>query len=105
MSHYKEILMQDSIIIQEIDDYLEENGNDPKSTLILRVLKQNMITMKPVIEHSLECQKNPSLAWKFKNETGKVLVTWGAILGGAYFIFRVVDVCLGLDGFLKALLP
>ena len=73
---------------------------------------QNRITtiqiqqdLAPVAAHSRVCQENPSLSWKFKNETGKVLVTWGLILLGANVVYHILEVTVGFDEILKAFIP
>ena len=103
-----ETIMQDDFIIQEIDEHLEKNELEPLERLSLRVMKYNRIDVLQVkddVEPLKEFIKCPSLSYRFKHETGKVLLEWVFILGASYFMFRVVEILTGLEGLLKLLAP
>ena len=88
-------------LVQEIDAHIEQNNLDPLERLTLRVLKHNYILGK----ETQEVTKHPSLGWRFRNETGAVIMEWLGILGASYFLFRVIEIMTGLDGLLKLLSP
>lgn len=82
------------IVIQDLDKYIEENHLEPSESLILRLLRKTYVNdirfdlrIKPIAEHTIECQKNPSLLWYFRNKTGSALTAIFLITGGLYFFF------------------
>ena len=94
------------IVIQELDDYIEAN-NDKKNVLIMRVLKQNMITgiqtqqdLRPIAGHVRECSASPSLLAQFKNN---FLKTSGAVALIAFFAFMVFYTFVEVVGYAEAL--
>jgi hypothetical protein len=108
MCRTPETIMKDDFIIKEIDEHLEHNNLEELDRLMLRVMKYNRIDVLQVkddVEPLKDCVKHPSLSYRFKHETGKVLLEWAFILGSAYFMFRVVEILSGLEGLLKLLAP
>lgn len=95
------------IVIQELDDYIEENG-DKKNTLIMRVLKQNMIAsiqihqdLKPISDHVRVCAESPSLVSQFKTN---FLKTSGAVALIGFFMFMAFYTLVEVIGYSEALM-
>ena len=95
------------IVIQELDDYIEANG-DKKNVLMMRVLKQNMITsiqikqdLKPIAEHVTECNDSPSLLMQFRKN---FLKTSGAVALIGFFMFMAFYTLVEVIGYAEALM-
>lgn len=101
-----EEITQENIVIQELDDYIAANG-DKKDTLVMRVLKQNMITgiqiqqdLEPLAEHVKLCIESPSLARQLKN---RMLVTAGKIVLVGFVMFMAFYTFVEVVGYAEAL--
>ena len=96
-------ITKENIVIQELDDYIAGNG-DRKDTLVMRVLKQNMIT-NIQIQQDLEplaknMRESPSLLSLFKNKT---LKTAGVVALLSFFMFMVFFTFVEVVGYAEAL--
>ena len=108
-------IMENDIIVQEIDDYIEQNNLEPIEKLTLRVLKHTYVKnvqiqedMTEVKSHAKECQENPSLLKIYRDKPKqffKGVISFIFGIGLIHFFFRVVEIVSGLEGLLKALLP
>lgn len=105
MCRTQETIMRDDFIVREIDEHLTKNSLDALDSLMLRVMKYNRIDVLQVKDDIEPFKGCPSLSWRFKHETGKVLAEWLLILGASYFLFRVIEIITGLEGLLKLLAP
>jgi len=94
------------IVMQELDDYIAENGNK-KDTLVMRVLKQNMIaaiqihqSLAPLAKHVEMCEQSPSLISQFKKN---FLKTSGAVALLGFFMFMIFYTFVEVCGYAEAL--
>jgi len=109
----EEELRRDYLVLQELDDFMEENHIDPALKFILRLQRRNFLTTEqikddlvPVAAHAKVCKDNPSIIWCFRNKT---LVTVTTVSGISFFViilYRIVEYFVGFgDLVAKFLVP
>ena len=107
-----EKIMEDNIIVQELDDYINENHLKPMNKLILRGVKHNLIAnyqiqqdLASIASHAKRCEESPSLIARFKENPRKVIAELTGVAFIYFTIFYTVATILGLEELLKAAIP
>ena len=100
------------IILEDIDSYIEErrwdetsNGGEARDKNFDIVMARSMRMILPQVEHISVCKKNPSIAYKFKYETGKCIGEIAAVLFLFFSIFYVAYTILGIPEIIKSAIP
>ena len=111
MCKTKEEIVQENIVIQELDDYINDNG-DKKNTLIMRVLKHNLISsiqiqqdMSGLAEHIEECKESPSLSSQFKAHPLKTIGSLFMVFFCLFAICFTITTVVGLQEIIKSAIP
>lgn len=106
------VITQQNVVLQEVDDFIAENSIDPAIKLLLRMGRRNFVTteqvkdVQEVVVRKVDVlEKNPSLIYLFRTETKKTLATGGLVLGGAYFIYHILEAMFGLESFITSWIP
>ena len=100
------------VVIAELQDYLDENNLEEGEKLNFRLLKRLYVNdiktdliLEPVIKHTEECAKNPSIIWLLRNKALATISQLFVIAALFYFFFRVIETITGLGGILELLTP
>ena len=100
------------VVIQDLDDHLANNNLEEGEKLVFRLLRNSYVDgirfdlrLEPLSKHAVECQKNPSLIYSFRNDTGKTIGIVSTLLIGSYVFLRVIELLFGLEMLIKPLFP
>ena len=109
MCQTPEQIADSNLTIQEIDDYLDRNELSAQEKLMLRVMRHNMITgiqiqqdIQPISKALDDTKKNPSLLYKFRHDTGKVIAGWMFVFGATYVVYRFLEIIVGLEAIITS---
>ena len=112
MCRTPEQIIEETIILQEIDDHIEKNNLSPLDKLSLRVMKhiyikgeQNQDDIQIIAKSSKLCNDNPSLVYYFRHETVRFLLTSMSVFLFFYVIASAIESVVGLESILKAWIP
>ena len=106
-----EQITEDCIIVQEMNDYIKENGADEKETLMMRVVRATFISGEQnkddhieILKHIEKADKNPSLVYLLRFKPRNTLSVILSVLLGTFVIFRLIEIFFGLENLVKAVL-
>jgi len=112
MCDHPDKIMEDNIVVQELDDYIESNKIGPMNKLLLRGVKQTLVTSiqnKQDIEevkHDVKDMKEcPSVTRRFRDKPLRVSAEVFSLSLVLFIVFHVLTLVIGIDELILIAIP